>query len=298
MAVNVISLSGGKDSTALALLAIERNEENIRFVFCNTGNEANETLEYISYLDEILHSKCGKKIEVIEANFKEKLQIKATKLNDARRTPALKFASSCDSPFLQLAALKGRFPSTMARFCTEELKVKPIKVLISRILATGEDVENWSGVRAEESPKRATLPEREFFFSNEQTGAEAWHYRPILKWSAKDCFEIMKRHGVKPNPLYKMGFARVGCFPCINCRKAELRLIAEQFPEYIRRIKAWESIVSDASKRGESTFFTIENDRDGIFDWVEWAKTDRGGKQFMLDLEETTTCKSVYGLCE
>lgn len=298
MTVNVISLSGGKDSTALALLAIERNEEKIRFVFCNTGNEANETLEYISYLDEILHSKCGKKIEVIEANFKEKLQIKATKVNDARRMSALIFASACDSPFFQLAALKGRFPSTMARFCTEELKVKPIKVLISRILATGEDVENWSGVRAEESPKRAKFPEREFFFANESTGAEAWHYRPILKWSTKDCFEIMKRHGVKPNPLYQKGFARVGCFPCINCRKAELRLIAEQSPFIINRIRVWESIVSDASKRGKSTFFTIENGRDGISDWVEWSKTDRGGKQFMLDLEETTTCKSVYGLCE
>ena len=188
--------------------------------------------------------------------------------------------------------------SIIARFCTEELKVKPIKELVSRILATGEDVENWSGVRAEESPKRAKLPEREIFFANESTGAEAWHYRPILKWSVNDCFEIMKRHGVKPNPLYKMGFARVGCFPCVNCRKAELRLIAEQFPEHIRRIKVWESIVSDASKRGKSTFFPIENSRDGILDWVEWAKTDRGGKQFMLDLEETTTCKSVYGLCE
>lgn len=142
------------------------------------------------------------------------------------------------------------------------------------------------------------MPEREFFFANETTGAEAWHYRPILKWSVNDCFEIMKRHGVKPNPLYKMGFARVGCFPCVNCRKAELRLIAEQFPEHIRRIKVWESIVSDASKLGKSTFFTIENGREGISDWVEWAKTDRGGKQFMLDLEETKTCQSVYGLCE
>lgn len=56
--------------------------------------------------------------------------------------------------------------------------------------------------------------------------------------------------------------------------------------------------MSDASKRGKSTFFTLEKGRDGISDWVEWAKTDRGGKQFMLDLEETTTCKSVYGLCE
>lgn len=298
MAVNVISISGGKDSTALALLAIERNVENLRFVFCNTGNEARETLDYIVYLEQILHSKTGRNIEVCEVSFRKKLVEKSVKVEDEKRKVALWIAALDTSPFFQLAALKGRFPSTMVRFCTEELKVKPIKELVSRILETGEDVENWSGVRAEESPKRAKLPEREFFFANETTGAEAWHYRPILKWSANDCFEIMKRHGVKPNPLYKMGFARVGCFPCVNCRKLELRLISEHFPDYIRRIKVWESIVSDASKLGKSTFFTIENGREGISDWVEWAKTDRGGKQFMLDLEETTTCQSVYGLCE
>lgn len=298
MAVNVISISGGKDSTAIALLAVEREVENIRFVFCNTGNEANDTLDYIIYLEQILRSKTGNNIEVVEVSFTKKLVEKSVKVQDEKRKIALGVAALTPSPFLQLSALKGRFPSTMARFCTEELKVKPIKGLISRILATGEDVENWSGVRAEESPKRAKLPEREFFFANESNGAEAWHYRPILKWSAKDCFEIMRRHGVKPNPLYEKGFARVGCFPCINCRKSELRLIAEQSPFTINRIRVWESIVSDASKRGKSTFFKIENDRDGISDWVEWAKTDRGGKQFMLDLEETTTCKSVYGLCE
>ena len=298
MTVNLISLSGGKDSTALALLSIERNTENLRFVFCNTGNEARETIDYIQYLSDVLYSKSGRNIEVIEARFRDQLLAKAAKVNDEKRHNALLVASRDSSPFLQLAALKGRFPSTMARFCTQELKVKPVKGLISRILATGEDVENWSGVRAEESPKRAKLSEREFFFFDESTGAEAWHYRPILKWSARECFEIMKRHSVKPNPLYKKGFARVGCFPCINCRKSELCLISEQFPDYIRRIQVWESIVSDASKRGKSTFFTIENGRDGISDWVEWAKTDRGGKQFMLDLEETTTCKSVYGLCE
>lgn len=35
--INVISVSGGKDSTAMLLLAIERGTENIRPVFCDTG---------------------------------------------------------------------------------------------------------------------------------------------------------------------------------------------------------------------------------------------------------------------
>jgi Lon protease-like protein len=32
---------------------------------------------------------------------------------------------------------------------------------------------------------------------------------------------------------------RVGCMPCINCRKDELREIALRFPETIERIERW-----------------------------------------------------------
>lgn len=48
--VNVISVSGGKDSTAMLLLAIERGTENIRPVFCDTGNEHPLTYDYVRYL--------------------------------------------------------------------------------------------------------------------------------------------------------------------------------------------------------------------------------------------------------
>lgn len=36
---NVVSMSGGKDSTAMALLAIERGVENLHLVFADTGHE-------------------------------------------------------------------------------------------------------------------------------------------------------------------------------------------------------------------------------------------------------------------
>lgn len=49
----IISLSGGKDSTALALLAIETKQPDdyLDFLFCDTGNEHPITYAYIEYLD-------------------------------------------------------------------------------------------------------------------------------------------------------------------------------------------------------------------------------------------------------
>ena len=47
---NVVSISGGKDSTALALLAIERETKNLHFVWADTGHEHPQTYEYVEYL--------------------------------------------------------------------------------------------------------------------------------------------------------------------------------------------------------------------------------------------------------
>ena len=298
MELNFVSLSGGKDSTALALLSIEK-EADARFIFCDTGNESPKTYAYIDYLDEKLESMTGRKIIRIKADFSREITLKRQKLIAAGETERAEACTPTGIPFLDLAVLKGRFPSTMARFCTQKLKIEVIIKEFSKYLREGFDVKDWVGIRADESTRRAKMPEMELFLTDDQTGCEAWHYRPILKWTANDCFEMMKRHGVEPNPLYKEGFSRVGCFPCISCRKEELRIIAEKYPGVIDRLNDWEVKVGRASKRGgRSTFFTITSTNKTIYDFAEWAKTARGGKQYQLDLDDLTACKSVYGLCE
>ena len=298
MELNFVSLSGGKDSTALALLSIEK-EADARFIFCDTGNESPKTYAYIDYLDEKLESMTGRKILRIKADFSREITQKQQKLIAAGETERAEACTPTGIPFLDLAVLKGRFPSTMARFCTQKLKVEVVIKEFSKYLQEGHDVKDWVGIRADESTRRAKMPEMELFLTDEQTGCEAWHYRPILKWTANDCFEMMKRHGVEPNPLYKEGFSRVGCFPCISCRKEELRIIAEKYPGVIDRLNDWEVKVGRASKRGgRSTFFTITSTNKTIYDFAEWAKTARGGKQYQLDIDDISACKSVYGLCE
>lgn len=120
-------------------------------------------------------------------------------------------------PFLDLCIWKGRFPSTRARFCTFELKHRPIdEQIIQPLLGQYDDVVSWQGVRAQESASRARLPELELDADN-QLGLHV--YRPLLQWTHDDVFALAKRHGIPPNLLYQLGCSRVGYIPMYSCAK-------------------------------------------------------------------------------
>jgi len=299
--LNIINMSGGKDSTATLLLAIERQAPGIKPVFCDTGHEHPQTYEYIAYLEQRL----GLSIQTIKADFSKDIARK--RLFVQNKWPekgvsaevverALAILHPTGNPFLDLCIWKGRFPSTKVRFCTEELKVLPMQdQIILPALKAGEEVVSWVGVRRDESAARSTLPERE----REDAGNEI--YRPILDWTAADVFAFHAKHNVEPNPLYKQGMGRVGCMPCIMARKAELLEISKRYPEQIERVREWERIVSQASKTGFSTLFPSANGHGegGIDEEVRWSKTSFGGRQMTIDaILEAPSCSSIYGLCE
>ena len=313
---NIISVSGGKDSTALLLLAIERQAENMQAVFADTGNEHEQTYDYVRYLERAT----GVPIRWVKADFTARIAGKReyvlTKWSgkgvaqaDIDRAAAALVPTG--NPFLDLCIWKGRFPSSKAAFCSEELKRNPIINQVQHpILEAGNDIQSWQGVRRDESLRRSTLPERNLKLTHDN-GAELWNYRPILDWTAEDTFTMHRKHGIKHNPLYEQGMGRVGCMPCINCRKDELLEISKRFPDAIDRIREWEAAVGAASKHAYSTFFNLESLGPGkeaieyyaaenIDAVVQWSKTSRGGKQFdFLRIEnDGPSCSSIYGLCE
>lgn len=226
---------------------------------------------------------------------------------------ALEILKPTGNPFLDLCMWKGRFPSTKARFCTFDLKHEPVRTqVIVPALEEYDEVISWQGVRAQESPARALLPDWE----EDADDTPGLHvYRPILNWLHEDVFAIAKRHGIKPNPLYLQGCSRVGCMPCIHARKSELAEIFQRWPEEVRRVAEWERMVADCSRRGNSTFFpsthdprraekrieVITVDAYGIETYRDWALTTRGGAQFDLlaSANDSAVCSSVYaGVCE
>ena len=110
---HILSLSGGKDSAALAVFMRDRAEE-MEYIFHDTEKELPETYEYLSRLEAYL----GKRI--------------------SRTRPDYSFDKWLD-------VFGGMIPSNHRRWCTKLLKLKPFESYV------GDDpVINYVGLRADE----------------------------------------------------------------------------------------------------------------------------------------------------
>lgn len=264
---HVVSFSGGKDSTALILWAKE-NLPEFTTVFCDTGWEHPITYAYIEEINQTL--------------LRGKLVVlKSTKYDG----------------MLGLVQIKKRAPSVKARFCTEALKIRP---MIDWLKTIDDEVTVYQGIRAEESASRSRMAGREW-----SDDYDAWVERPLLLWSAEQCFQTMKAYGVKPNPLYLLGASRVGCFPCVmvNMRELKCYLASDVGPELKRRVIELETLV------GRSFFgpayipdrfckgFDEQSDKpfawaEDVFRYIESVDEDQ------LPMFPARSCMSVYNLCE
>jgi 3'-phosphoadenosine 5'-phosphosulfate sulfotransferase (PAPS reductase)/FAD synthetase len=315
--LHVVSVSGGKDSAATLLLAVERfGAHRVRALFCDTGNEHEAVYAYLDYLEQAV----GVPIMRLKADFSAEIARKRMFIardvrtrrqngrkvrwtNKAKRR-ALAVLHPTGNPYLDLCLWKGRFPSRKAQFCTEHLKRNMAVEYQLGLIEQGYKVISWQGVRRDESLQRSTALKFEI------VGGGLFIYRPLVEWSALDVFDYCAKKGIDPNPLYKQGMNRVGCMPCINASKGEIRQIATRFPAHIDRIAEWEKLVGQASKRSNSTFMHRASglaltDREiyangNILQVVEWSKTTRGGKQLDLlgEVDDIHSCSSAYGLCE
>ncbi|CAN7417104.1 phosphoadenosine phosphosulfate reductase domain-containing protein [Paraburkholderia hospita] len=326
--MHVVSMSGGKDSTATALMAIEMHgRENCRFVFADTGNEHARTYEYaLEYLPSIL----GIKVDVVKADFSNEFVTKRANLarlaaGESERAvygkrkfmypwtaeaaaQALELLHPTGNPYLDMCMLKGGFPSRKRQFCTQYLKTEPLTEYALDLIDSGYAVWSWQGVRIDESDSRRTRLQGTgaCVKAFDVVGGGLFNYRPILRWRVEDVFEAHATAGIEPNPLYRQGMNRVGCMPCINAAKAELAEIARRFPAEVERLAEWERLVSSVTRpRSPVSFFHMgtqghTGQASTIWSVVEWAKTTRGGRQY--DLLEPTydakACSSAYGLCE
>jgi 3'-phosphoadenosine 5'-phosphosulfate sulfotransferase (PAPS reductase)/FAD synthetase len=104
------------------------------------------------------------------------------------------------------------------------------------------------------------------------------------------CFDYVRAHKEPINPLYSLGFEPVGCSPCVNSSKEDIRRWADRSPEMIDKVRAWERRVGfyflRAVRAGNAAQDFPEIWKLEHFNWidevVEWSRTDRGGRQFNI----------------
>lgn len=251
----IASVSAGKDSSAASLF-LKKNGIEHRRIFANTVWEHGDLYKYLrAYLEPFLGP-----IEEVKTQKYE--------------------------GFIDLVLRKGLFPSRVMRFCTEELKVIPILNYITELAVTEtREIVNVVGIRKHESKKRSKMPEWEY-----NTDFQCWIWRPLINWHKADVMAIHDEHGIDVNPLYRLGASRVGCWPCIHARKAELALVARIDPGRIDEIEDVERRLNEAGKKRDDelgrpfmlrTMFSFHNGKSEHFplpirDAVAWANSSRG----------------------
>lgn len=273
----VAAVSGGKDSTAMCLWLREQGIPHSR-VFADTGWEAPETYAYLDELRDFLGP-----------------------IRTVRNEKLWENARPGEGGMVELIRQKQMFPSRTRRFCTEKLKLAPLK-LHMEALADDMPVINSIGIRAAESQARSKLTEWEW-----NDDFDCWVWRPLIAWTEADVIEIHTRNQLRPNPLYLRGSKRVGCYPCIFSNKEEIAALPESIvADRIAPIER--ELTSDAERRGVErpgrSFFHMRHDPvTGASGFVPieqvraWARTTRGGRQMpLLDTAEPGCVR--WGLCE
>ncbi len=288
----IVTFSSGKDSLAALIWTLENMTKDPVVVFCDTGWEHPLTYDYINYVSNRLD-----------------IEIKTVR-------------SKKYDGLVDLSRKKKRFPSSQRRFCTSELKSIP---MIDFILdEVKDDIIVVQGIRHEESAARALMNRQCNYFKYyaepygyDKNGKPKYHtyrrkdvlkyikkhatdvLRPVISWTAREVIDYAVSHGVDPNPLYKMGMVRVGCFPCIMARQAEIFQISIREPERINEIAGYEKSIGSSffgPDKIPSRFY--KGNYPLIQDVVAYVQDKNATGSLFDDEFSPTSCMSYYGLCE
>ena len=211
---HILSVSGGKDSAALALYMSDAYPEiDMEYAFCDTGTELPETYEYLERLEAIL----GKPI----------VRLTALDLLGMAKKPG---RSAFDAWLGQVYG--GFLPSPRARWCTRVLKIKPFEKYVgtdrafSYIGIRGD--ENREGYQSKKPPVISEQPNiiPVYPFKDDGLGLEDIKY-------------ILEESGLGL-PSYYEWRSRSGCYFCFYQQIGEWQGLKERHPDWFEKAKEYE----------------------------------------------------------
>lgn len=206
---HICGISGGKDSSALAVYLRDK-VPNMEYFFCDTGAELPETYEYLTRLETIL----GKSI---------------ARLNAER---------GFDHWF---EVFRGALPSPQMRWCTKNMKIKPIEEWI------GDDPAfSYVAIRSDESNRKGYISTKPNIQSRFPFIEDDIDHTGVM--------QILEDAGIGLPDYYEWR-TRSGCYFCFYQRKAEWIGLSERHPDLFERAVAIEQkVLQDAGVNGDADF--------------------------------------------
>lgn len=208
---HAVSLSGGKDSTAMLLLMLERDMPIDAVLTADTGMEFPEMYEHIQKLDALLYRERGIHITTLrhpqgfEYLMFEQPKQKQISIENRKR--------------LGVSLCGNGWPGLRVRWCTGLLKTHLINKEVNRLKGK-YNAFHYIGIAADE-PKR---------IKGEQY--------PLVEWSITeaDALQICYDRGFDWGGLYEI-YHRCSCWCCPFQRIDELRKLRHHHPELWERLR-------------------------------------------------------------
>lgn len=213
---HIVSLSGGKDSTALAVYMRQHYPQlPLEYVFCDTGCELPETYEYLERLEALLG------IQVVRLNALDLLGIEKKPGRNAFD--------------VWLHEVYGGFlPNPRSRWCTRVLKIRPFEAYVGDSHAY-----SYIGIRADEnrdgyvSKKPPVLSERPnilpvYPFKDDGLGIA-------------DIAAILDGSGLGLPDYYRWR-SRSGCYFCFYQQIGEWQRLNDEHPDLFEQAKGYERV--------------------------------------------------------
>lgn len=157
----------------------------------------------------------------------------------------------------KLGGKRQKFPAKggthQGRWCSGNLKAAVQDSVTSNLDKTKENTKILiaSGERRGESAGRSHYNEIEIHRTNAEKIAHriVHQWRPVIDYSEKDVWEVLKRHRINPHPCYRAGWNRCSCAACIFSTPTLFAGFRELYPD------EWELLKQDEQILG----FTLDN---------------------------------------
>ncbi len=211
---HIVSLSGGKDSAALAIYMKKQYPQlSVEYVFCDTGCELPETYEYLDRIEALLGAR------IIRLSALDLLDIE----KKPKRTP---FDIWLDEVF------GGYLPNPRSRWCTRILKIKPFETYVGN-----DHAYSYIGIRFDEN-RDGYVAKKPPVLSQQPNIIPVYPFKDDAI-GLSDVKRILEESGLGLPSYYKWR-SRSGCYFCFYQQIGEWQRLKENHPELFEKAIAYE----------------------------------------------------------